>query len=116
MAKVEQKVLSAVPLIVTTQTLWVMDITNYSGISATLKCPAAAAGTMFLEWCGFASAADADWSAVPVAQYPNASVALAASKSVVVNAHGLHVGCIRVRATLSAGAGNYDLWVFAKDF
>lgn len=116
MARVEQKIIQTLPLTVATQTAWVMDITNYSGISATLSCPASASGAMFLEWCGFNSSLDADWSLVPVAQYPNASVALAASSSKVVNAHALHVGFVRIRVTLSAGAGNYGLYITAKDF
>lgn len=118
MARVEQKILKTVPLLAapTTTTIHVMDITNYSGIAVTITCPALAAGTMFLEWCGFNSTVDADWSAVPTAQYPNATVTLAASTSKVVNAHGLHIGFIRIRTTLSAGAGNYDFYITAKDF
>lgn len=119
MCRVEKKTFvgaDALTLAVATQTIFVMDITNYSGISATLKCPAAAAGSMFLEWCGFNSTSDSDWSAVPTAQYPNATVTLAASTSKVVNAHALHVGFVRGRVTLSAGAGSYEVYVTAKDF
>lgn len=116
MCRVEKKNLSQKALTVSTQTIDVFDITNYSGFSATIKCPADAAGTMFLQWCGFASTNDADWTAIPTAQFPNASVALAASASAVVNVVGLHVGFVRLRVTLSAGAGNYDFYTTAKDF
>ncbi len=119
MARIEQKTFTGTntkALTVSTQTIYVMDITSYSGIAATIKCPVAAAGSMFLEWCGFNSTLDADWNAVPTAQYPNATVTLAASTSKVVNAHGLHVGFVRIRVILSAGAGNYDFWITAKDF
>lgn len=119
MARIEQKVYTgtdAKALTVSTQTIYVMDITNYSGISATIKCPALANGMMFLEWCGFNSAVDADWTAVPTAQYPNAAVTLAPSASAVVNAHGLHVGFTRIRVALAAGAGNYSFYITAKDF
>lgn len=116
MARSEKKIDTTVALTVTTQTIHTIDITNYSGCSTTIKCPAAAAGSMFYEWCNINSAVDADWNAVPTAQYPNATVTLAASTSKTINVHGLHVGFLRVRVTLSAGAGNYDFYSLAKDF
>ena len=104
-------------LTVSTQTIgFPFDITNYSGFAATITCPAAAAGTMFLEWCNFNSTNDADWNAVPTAQYPTASVALAAATSKTVNVHAVHVGFLRLRVTLSAGAGTYTTICLAKDF
>lgn len=114
MAKSVQKT-GTKALTVSTQTLDVIDLTNYSGVSATLKCLASASGTLFLEWCNFNSTVDGDWKAVPTAQYPNASVALVASQSVTVNASLLSVGFIRVRVTLGAGAGNYDYYALGKE-
>jgi hypothetical protein len=110
------KVISSLALSVATQTAWTADITNYSGISAMLTCPASAAGSMFLEWCGTNSTVDADWSEVPIAQYPNATATLAASSSKIVHAHALHAAFVRVRVTLSAGAGTYSLYITTKDF
>jgi len=118
MARSEKKILSTVALTVTTQTVKdsALDITNYSGVSVSITTPAAAAGSMFLQWCNFNSAVDADWTAIPTAQYPNATVTLAASGSQMVNVAGLHCGFVRVRVTLSAGAGNYNFFMLAKDF
>lgn len=114
--RVEKKNIFNKTLTVSTQTIDIFDITNYSGFSATIQSPALAAGTMFLEWCGFASDNDADWTAVPTAQHPNASVAVVASGSAVINVPSLQVGLVRLRVTLSAGAGVYNFYTTAKDF
>lgn len=117
MARSEQKQYLAQALTVSTQTVGQpFDITNYSGIAVTIKTPALAAGSMFLQWCNLASTVDADWQAVNTTAYPNATVTLGASGSYTVNVHGLHVGFIRIRVTLSAGPGNYDFYILAKDF
>lgn len=116
MARSEKKIETSKALTVATHTIHVIDITNYSGCSTTIKCPSSAAGSMFYEWCNINSSDDTDWNAVPTAQYPNATVTLAASTSKTINVHGLHVGFLRVRVTLSAGSGNYDFYSLAKDF
>ena len=116
MARSIQQSNAAMALTNTTQTIHVLDITNYSGAATMIRCAAGATGSMFYEWCNVKSTVDADWNAVPTAQYPNATVVLAANTSKTINVHGLHVGFLRVRVTLSAGAGSYDIYSLAKDF
>lgn len=92
------------------------DISNLSGLSTTLQCPASAAGTVFYEWSNTNSTNNADWKAVNTTLYPNATAALVASGSVTLNVHGIHVAFLRLRVTLSAGAGSYTAYTLGKDF
>lgn len=111
MARSEKKILTNVALTNTANNLEVFDITNFSGVSITLVSPAAATGTLKLQYCNFNSTTDADWTDIPTA-----SLAVVASGSVTLNTGSIHAGFIKPVVTLSAGAGNYDVYYLAKDF
>lgn len=116
MARSINSIKKALTLTVSTQTVDILDITNYSGAASTIKTPVTCTGSMFYEWCNQNSSVDADWKAVPTAQYPNATVTLTANNSYTLNVHGLHVGFLRVRVTLTTTSGAYDVYSLMKDF
>ena len=111
MARSERKVLKATPLTVSTNQIESLDITNFSGCAITVISPAGAVGTFKLQYCNTNSSNLTDWTDIPSASLP-----IVASGGSTLDISNTHAGFVKAVVTLSAGAGNYDIYYLAKDF
>jgi hypothetical protein len=111
MARSEKKILKALPLTVSANAIESIDITNFSGCAITVISPAGAAGTFKLQYSNINSPNAADWTDIP-----SASLAIVASGGSTLDISNTHAGFVRAVITLSAGAGNYDIYYLSKDF
>jgi hypothetical protein len=111
MARSEKKILKTQPLTVSTNQIESFDITNFSGVAVTVISPAGAVGTLKVQYSNINSPNLADWTDIP-----SATIAVVASGGVTLDISNTHAGFVKAVITLSAGAGNYDIYYLAKDF
>lgn len=118
MARSERKNLTGVTLANTANNIEAFDITNFSGVSVTVRSNNVATnGSVKLQYSNKLSSDSADWTDVPVSIAP-ASVALVANGSATIaSSAGIHAGFVRAVVTLAAGADtDYEIYYLAKDF
>lgn len=106
MARSESKRFKQQPLIVGTNILEPLDVTNYTGVSVSIQNLPATVGSMTLQ----ASNDQTNWTDIS-----SSTTALTASGLDIINFPNLHVCHVRVKVVLAAGAGNYDLIMVAKE-
>lgn len=115
MAQTVKKNLTNVALTVATTAIEAFDVTNQVGVSVTVQAPAGAAGSVKLQMSNINSATAADWTDVPTTIV--AVGTLVASGSVTISTiSGLRAAFVRAVVTVSAGAGNYNVYYLAKEY
>lgn len=111
MARSENKRLKTTPLIVGTNQIESLDITNFSGCAITVISPIGAVGNFKLQYSNTNSSNLLDWTDIPSATLP-----VVAGGGSTLDISNTHAGFVKAVVTLSAGAGNYDIYYLAKDF
>ena len=116
MAQTIKKNLFSQALTVTTNNIEALDVTNHVGVSVTVRSPAGGAGSVKLQMSNIGNSATAtDWTDVPTTIC--ATGTLVASGSVTISTiAGIRAAFVRAVVTVSAGAGNYDIYYVAKEY
>lgn len=115
MAQTVKKNLTNVALTVATTNIEAFDVTNQVGVSVTVQSPAGAAGSVKLQMSNINSSNTNDWTDVPTTII--ATGTLVASGSVTISSiAGVRAAFVRAVVTVSAGAGNYNIYYLAKEY
>lgn len=115
MAQTVKKNLKNVALIVAANNIEAFDVTNQVGVSVTVQSPVGATGTVKLQFSNINSTNDADWTDVPTTIAPTGT--LVANGSVTISSiSGVRAAFVRAVVTLTAGAGNYNIYYLAKEY
>lgn len=115
MAQTVKKNLTGVALTVATTAIESFDVTNQVGVSVTVKSPAGAAGTFKLQMSNINSTLDADWTDVPTTIAATGTL-VASGSATVSTISGIRAAFVRAVVTVSAGAGNYNIYYLAKEY
>lgn len=116
MALSERKNLYSQALTVSANVIESFDITHFSGCAVTVKSPAGAAGSVKLQYSNINSSVAADWTDIPTSIIAASATLVAAGSVTLASFAGIHAGFVRAVVTVSAGAGNFDIYYLAKDF
>jgi len=114
MAQTAKKNLT-VALSVATTNIEAFDITNQVGVSVTVQGPASAAGTFKLQMSNINSATSADWTDVPSTIITTGTL-VSSGSATISSIAGIRAAFVRVVVTVSAGAGNYNIYYLAKEY
>lgn len=106
MSKAVHKKESVALTVSSNQVLGTLDITNCNGVAVQLNGAVGLAGTMKLQH----SLDNANW-----ADIAGATATLSGVGPYVINQAALYSGHIRALATLSGGAGTYDVYFLGKE-
>ena len=107
MAKVTHERIYAKPLAVAAdQVAGKIDLTNCNGVSVQINGITGTAGSMKLQ----RSNDNTNWEDIP-----SATVTLAANAPKIINVPDVYFAHVRILVTLSAGAGNYDIFALGKE-
>lgn len=115
MAQTAKKNLIGVPLTVATTNIESFDITNQVGVSVTVQGPASAAGTFKLQMSNVNSSTSADWTDVPTTIIATGTL-VSSGSATISSIAGIRAAFVRVVITVSAGAGDYNIYYLAKEY
>lgn len=104
-----------VSLTVATTAIESFDVTNHVGVSVTVKAPASGAGTFKLQFTNIVSATDADWTDVPTSIIATGTI-VSGGSATISSISGIRAAFVRVVATVSAGAGSYQINYLGKEY